>query len=294
MLLDTMCNTFGGIILIALLIALLAREARNSQAETRAITENAALLQRQVQQAQDELGQARLLQQQLAQRAADPAASNLLSLVQRRQQLRDLNELMVEQLQAAAQPAAFRPADLVSNWSVRATAVQTNLTLERTLAAGLESQLQELHLQSNQLAQAALRQVQHLRLPREHATVKTNLNVIVRYGKIYPLYLFRFGAPERNTESVSWAEEADHVRRVEPAPDKGFAAGPAAPGLAEFLAQVRTNDFYLAFQVYEDSFPAFRAVKEAALQHGFEYAWEPRTNGFIVRLGPGQQAPQPQ
>ena len=51
MLLDTMCNTFGGIILIALLITLLARETKVSEAETRAITENATVQRRQIQQA---------------------------------------------------------------------------------------------------------------------------------------------------------------------------------------------------------------------------------------------------
>ena len=43
MLLDTMCNTFGGIILIALLIALLARETKVSEAETRRVTESTAI-----------------------------------------------------------------------------------------------------------------------------------------------------------------------------------------------------------------------------------------------------------
>jgi len=291
MLLDTMCNTFGGIILIALLIALLARETRRNQAETRAITQSASLLHRQLEQAQSELAQARRLQQELARRAADPATAHLLSLVQRREQLRDLNELLVEQLRTANQPVSFRPADLISNWTARATAVETNLTQERTLAASLQSQLADLQLQSNALAQAALRQVQHLRLPREHDTTKTNLNVIVRYQRVYPLYFFRYGLPERNTDSLAWQEEPNNIKRVDPLPNQGFDAGPA---LAPFLAQVPTNNFYLAFQVYEDSFAAFRPAKEAALQHGLEYAWEPRTNGFIVRLGPGIQPPKPQ
>lgn len=71
MLLDTMCNTFGGIILIALLITLLARETKVSEAETRAITENATAQRRQIQQAENELAHALELQRSLDRRAAD-------------------------------------------------------------------------------------------------------------------------------------------------------------------------------------------------------------------------------
>lgn len=294
MLLDTMCNTFGGIILIALLITLLARETKVSEAETRAITENAAARRRQIQQAENELAHARELQRSLDRRAADPATSNLLSLAQQRKRLRDMNELLTEELRATGQPAAMRPGDLISNWTARATSTETNLTRERMLVASLQTRVEELQQQSNQLAQAALRQVQHLRLPREHTTAKTNLNVILRYGRVYPLYLFQYGMPERNTNSLAWQQESDQIRRVDPSPRRGIEPGPGAAALDQFLAQVSTNNFYLAFQVYEDSFSAFKAAKEAALRHGFEYAWEPRTNGFIIRLGPGIQAPQPQ
>src|SRR4051812_32206585 len=82
LLLDTMCNTFGGIIMIALLIALLSRDPSQSDAAQRA--EN---VQRQVQSIAQQTTEAERLHQRLLQ-SADPSTTNTLNLLSQRDELR--------------------------------------------------------------------------------------------------------------------------------------------------------------------------------------------------------------
>src|SRR5215212_2230753 len=83
LLLDTMCNTFGGIIMIALLIALLSRDASSDTA----ITQRAETVRRQIEQTQKQTIEAEQLRQRL-QQSIDPRAALTVALLTERDQLR--------------------------------------------------------------------------------------------------------------------------------------------------------------------------------------------------------------
>jgi len=304
MLLDTMCNTFGGIILIALLIALLARDTKVKEAETRAVTENEAMLQRRIASVEKDLADVRAQQTALERQARESAQSGLLSMIEARQRLRQLRGGLADVLRNAHQKLDAGPAanagqveQAIRQMLQKLNASEQRQTEARALETSLKERQRELQLtlqqDSNRLAQAIARRVQRLRLPREHATTKTHLYVIVRYGRLYPFLVYRDGEPERNTTSLRWIDETPTTRRVEPLPTLGVPVTNEG-ALAPFFRQFPADSLYLVFEVYEDSFAAFIAAKAAAIAQGFEYTWQPRRNGEVLRTGGGGAPPPPQ
>ena len=79
MLLDTMCNTFGGIILIALLVSLLARDLKPGKPATNTATPQSRL--------EDALRSARQAEMELGGRLADPRHTNVVALLRQREEL---------------------------------------------------------------------------------------------------------------------------------------------------------------------------------------------------------------
>jgi hypothetical protein len=305
MLLDTMCNTFGGIILIALLIALLARDTKVSEADHRRLTESSGLLQRQIEQAEQELTRAKTFQSDMEQRVSDPAQTDLLKLIEQRAQLRSASEMLAELLRSADQSinggtaaSQLQMTERIQQMNAENVAAERELIEQRNLGASLLGRIQELkrgmQQESNRLAQITTRQVQRLRLPREHQTSKTHLYVIVRYGQAYPLYIFRQGEPERNTAALRWEQENENTKRIVPVPGRGLNPETSGAALSQFLRDLPADKVYLVFQVFADSFAAFNACKQAAVQQGLEYTWEPRPNDAVLRLGATGLPPPPQ
>lgn len=304
MLLDTMCNTFGGIILIALLIALLARETKVKAAATRAVTESEVMLQRRITSVEQDLREARARQTALEQQTRESTQADLFRLVEQREQLRQLSAGLTELLRNSqsrldAGPVAnsSQVEEAIHQMLQRVSETEQRQTEARNLQASLQTKQREqrrtLQQDSNRLAQALAPRVQRLRLPREHETTKTHLYMIVRHGRLYPLYIFRNDNPERNTNSLRWIEESPTVRRVEPLPTLG-APVTTENALSPFFRQYPADNLYLVFQVYEDSFAAFNTAKAAAVTLGFEYTWQPRRNSEVLRIGAGSAPPPPQ
>ncbi len=303
MLLDTMCNTFGGIILIALLIALFARDSRSLEQQTPPGSEHSSLLGQRVEQAEREVARAAALEEELNRRVTDPTRTVLLELVEERDRIRELAETLASELRASASPAdaaasLAETVDRIETLASRNLESERRLAEEQSRAAALKGRIDELgrgiQSQSNRLALITARQTQRLRLPRERATTKSHLYLIVRFGKVYPLYSFVDGVPERNTTSLSWIQESETCRRVEPIPNAGIHPQMDAAAFSAMLRAIPADQIYLVFQVFPDSFEAFNQAKVAALAAGFDYTWEPRLDSTPLRLGPGAPPPPPQ
>jgi hypothetical protein len=108
MLLDTMCNTFGGIILIALLIALFARDSQSPTAPSSSHRESSEMFRERIEQAEADLARAVALEQELEARVTTPAQADLLQLLEQRDQVRSAADSLVSDLRAASSPASRR------------------------------------------------------------------------------------------------------------------------------------------------------------------------------------------
>lgn len=304
LLLDTMCNTFGGIVLIALLVTLVAREAKLSEAAARLAADSAEVVQQRLEQAQRELAAAQQFATDLAQQRQVAAAGAKLELVVRRQALRQehtrLQEALREagqQLAAARDTAARQRAELGQLRSrldaleqQRADAQRLNDSLQRT-AEQVRAQVLQTEARAASATEARIRT---LRLPREHGTQKRPWEIVVRHGAVYPVHVMVGGGQrDRNTTSLQWEETGDGAAWVEPLRGMGMNLQRAPTAFKTWLRTVPAQGYYLVFRVYADSFSVFNQAKQMALEEGYELTWVPYENSVRLKAGAGSTPPPP-
>lgn len=292
MLLDTMCNAFGGIILLAVMVVLLTNKEKNQRASS---SDSQDMLQRRLVLAQTNLDASLRLESALQARANDGRWKQQMTLLSTRKDLqdaiRDAQELITENTKdletaTAADPAdrlRFLNSELANEQAKKLEvqnsldAVEDNINRLKQRLAGME---QQVATKFNDLQRP-------LRLPMEHETDKRGLVVIVEYGRIYPC---NNSDLSRNDTDINWISSLD-TDTAEPIPSKGLDPDSAAA----YFSSLSGNSVYVVFCVFEDSFPAFIQAKQSAVENGISYGWEPRLDaaGPVILSETGQN-PAPQ
>jgi hypothetical protein len=295
LLLDTITNTFGGILFIAILLSLLLKSSSKSAAEAT----SRALPMSPVEQAELESQVADLqqkvesLQQRIAS-APHPADS----------QAEDSDLGKLSAAAAALEQAVAERAQAIKNTleSQREAATATEQiemmekdrkSIEETLAEA-EHRLTAAREEAARLAQAAVqidRQQeateieQTVSLPSLRPSLKSEVGVYVRFDKIFMMHKWRNG--ERlgpNTDQfviVPLPAEvgARQVARPKPATGKDVSAATIDEDLRQLLKSFSPDRFVICLAVFEDSFDVFQLIKAALVRNGFEYR--------PMALGPG-------
>lgn len=136
-----------------------------------------------------------------------------------------------------------------------------------------------------------------MHLPNQISTDKRPWSVIAQYGRLFSVYDLApaRGAPLReNRQSLEWRPHQGGATEVIARAGQGEDPQAAVRRLAQaFYASGRTN-YYFAFLVKDDSFPAFSQAKEAAEVLGFQCGWEPFTEREPILLSPRGQRIFPQ
>lgn len=297
MLLDTMCNTFGGIILLAVLVTLLTSRERYGSAATASDTQE--MLQRRLAMAQSDLQQALQLQTLLQAKANDERWKTQVSLLATRQQIQDeikaIRELAAQNAKELDATASTDPAERMKNLNAQLAAAQTRkLEAQNSLAASkenakrLKTRLVSLEKQAADLVNESQRE---LRLPKEHETGKRVIYMIARYGQIYPCRNFDLS---RNETDIEWTSTLTS-EIAEPKKGKGIDPVVNAAGLRTYFRNQSGSSVYVAFCVFEDSFPAFIRAKQLATESGLAYGWEPfQFSDGPVSFGTVGHTPKPQ
>jgi hypothetical protein len=296
MLLDTMCNAFGGIILLAVLVVVLTNRERSQIATA---SESQEMLQRRFAMAQENLRQSLQLQTALQTKANDSRWKMQVSLLATRQQIHDeiktIRELAAQNAKELEASASSDPAErmkaLNSQLAVvqtRKTEAQNSLAVSKDNVKRLTTRLAGLEKQASELANESQRQ---LRLPKEHETSKRVLYVIARYGRIYTCRNFDLS---RNETDIEWTSTLTG-ETAEPKPGKGIDPVGNMAGLKSYFSNLSEKSVYVAFCVFEDSFPAFIRAKQVATESGLSYGWDPfqLSNGPVSFAAVGH-TPKPQ
>ncbi|MCX6881378.1 MAG: hypothetical protein NTV12_02535 [Verrucomicrobia bacterium] len=297
LLLDTMCNTFGGIIMLAVLVTLLSSRERQERPETPSDTEE--MLQRRLNLAQANLQKALQLQTTLQTKVNDPRWKSQLPLLATRQQLqdevkvlRDLASRKAKDLSVTANddPSA-RMKQLVSELTMaqaRKVEAQNSVDAAKENVKRLTVRLADLGKQTTARVNESQRQ---LRLPKEHKTDKKSRYVIAKYGKIY---ICRDSDSSQNKADMKWISRSGGDDEAQPKQEKGIdpMANPAA--LTSYFAGQSAESVYIAFVVYGDSFPAFLHAKRIAINRGLSYGWEPFQESRVVIFSKEGHDPAPQ
>jgi hypothetical protein len=245
LLLDTMCNAFGGIIMIALLIALLSRDASSETATDH--------IQRLLQSIEQQTTEAQQLQQRL--KISEPNTTAAFELLTQRDELR-------QRIEAARHM-------IRSNTTALAAIPQIDPAETERLVAQLQSKTNDVQTLQQQIDREMQARQRALRLPRERATGKKTYYFIVRFGRIYPVHAMRDGRRELNTQTLDW-RHAEGGETATPKAGLGFDM----PTFARLFAEIPPQTYSIHFIVYNDSFPMFLAARQVPVSRNYDTGWE--------------------
>lgn len=297
LLLDTLCNVFGGIILIACLLAMLSRP----QPETRPVAEASdqeagIVLEKKIEQARAELDGLQKRRAEL-QREDDPSLKPLMQELQalkrtaeeRRQKIAEQDELAAKKAEQLMRDASTEIARLRSE--VQEAEQKLGIVNKETEAArqrheALKKQLADLQLELESVKDL---KVEKLRFPRERQSEKQPAPVIVRHGQVFPLY-----DPEgRPAPGVTHARSADGKSTAVPLAGMGMMPVRDAQRLREFLPKLVRGGRYLTIYVYPDSFATMRELKKLIFELGLEYGLEICDEHRVLVFGTHGAKPAP-
>jgi hypothetical protein len=296
MLLDTMCNAFGGIILLAVLVVLLTS---NEKSQSTNASETIEMLERRTEVAEDNLQKALELRAALQTKADDARWKTQMSLLATRQQLQEetkaIRELAAQDAKDLEASTSTDPVERVKALNAQLAAAQAGkTTAQNSLAATTENtkrlqmRLARLQKQASDIVNESQRS---LRLPKEHETSKRVIYVIARYGRIYTC---RNSDLSRNETDLEWTSTFTS-ETAEPKQGRGIDPVTNAAGLRAYFKNLAGSSVYVAFCVFEDSFPAFIRAKQFATESGLSYGWDPfQLSDGPVSFGAVGHTPKPQ
>lgn len=274
MLLDTLCNTFGGIILIALLLALSVNKKSVELYDKLVKTDdNQSDLIREREQLRNSLIDLKDENIEILEDLEDDAYSKREEIEEIKDNLDDLNSDS-SSLEKLAQLEKEKLQDMLD---AESTIEEERLTMEEELSR-LEAIFEHQEL-SKELKKKPYRKVS---LPQQKDTRKKPLPVIVAHGKMYPMISINIGSVEKNEDGLLWNQTPDDRFQVKVDPEKGVDPM-NDDALDLFLSSVRDaprsvrQDFFLNLFVYSDSenFAIFNKIRDEAVLRKLDYNWIP-------------------
>lgn len=297
LLLDTLCNVFGGIILIACLLAMLSRPKTPATKADLFINPEAGILaQKRIEMAQAELDGLQKLRAQL-QSEDDPSLLPLITeletLKKTAEKLRQEKAKQDEIATAKAKQMVHDVGNEIARLREQEQEIEKKLGIinkdteaARQRHAALEKQLADLQLELESVHEL---KIEKLRFPRERLINKSAAPIIVQYGQVFPLY-------DGANEAVSGVR---HVPAVDGSftafANKGAGLSPSlhAKQLRELLLQYAKGNRYLTLYVYPDSYATLRELKKLIYEVGIDYGMDLRTENSTLIFDPKGTKPAP-
>jgi len=280
LLLDTICNTFGGILFIALLVVILLQLQGE---QTAATTEKDVT-------------------------AADLAALRI-ELADRIDSERRLRELLDRQRHTLADLAPDELADLIAeHHAVNATHAERQTQREdllqqsaelaesieqthedlKSTAADLEAAKARVRTLEQQVADQRESRRRELRTPVQHMPHgKREIGCVLQYGRFYIWHRYDgFGQlGGLNTDEFIVLEDGIATVRTTPRPTKGIPIDDSATcreKLSSRLARFAPDDCYIAVVTRPDSFAEWQVLRNHLAEQGFEYRLMPFNDGETI------------
>lgn len=282
LLLDTICNMFGGVLFLAILIAVLIRTTEQTKQESdrppvevvsaselhdleRELTE---LLQE-----RDAKAAAMQKQRELMRQFVDPKAAEILKSIAELES--EQNRLETDSAKAARTLAEQR--EKVESLAAALVSLDKNLTAAELELVSTQKALQD-EIDSRTRTAS---------LPNLRASTKQEVGLILRFGRLYSWHTYdRLGLRQGvNLEDMAVVSEEDVVVEVAPMP---FAGAPVTnPGDKTAAVWQKLKPFdphrhYIAVIVYDDSFAEFANLKQMLIERGFEYRLMPTVPGETI------------
>lgn len=278
LLLDTICNMFGCVLFLAILIAVLIRAASSAADEAAAPADekvSAAALDsldhKLLSRLQDRATLAAAVDAQRARKArfADPEAKQMLERATvLEHERREIDGRNSERLRSLGGLHA-----VMESIEREIKSLNEQLATARSLLVGLRSDKEkEVEARS-----------ESLNPPRLRSSLKGEAVLVLRFGRLYIWH--RYDALGRRI-GINWQDMTMIGREgalvlVQPNPLAGLALADGAAGvaLAHKLSPFSPNNFYVAIVVYDDSFAEFATVKKTLIKDKYDYRLMPAVPG---------------
>ena len=270
LLLDMMCNAFGGIVFIGLLIAVLSSSmSRQEQDKIKNSSRNLEQVERKLEyeklsREQKELKAAAThLEETLAkidQSSSPSAGSDLSVLISTNYLLRDA----CAALEATNDVLTALISDCINT-------IQLNLST----SSNLENQIKRLRADLKQRKEESK---EIARLPREHtASGQRAVFIAIKDGKFYPISNFSKARPRGYDEEEVVVESGPGRDVIELRKTGGEVIRQGSECLGKFalaLNSIQKRVEFISFAVSTNSFAEFNYVKAIIVNHGYSYNWQ--------------------
>jgi hypothetical protein len=278
LLLDTICNAFGGIVLIAILITLLTRDTQDRM-EEQASSADRELIERQIASLQSDIKEAQdYLQRQADAVSVDPKLLSQLDQLKGALETAkgENNEAWVAWKDSASKAAGYDPeSDKALGDRVAITSRLSRLKTENTsLKEKLDRLKMRLETLRRERAEIVNSKAEQLRLPKEQAERVGYVFILLKNSEIYPLFTARDGELKPNEYSLEWERFGDSGYNVTPISGKGIRPEAAGSALAEFLDVLAREGKYAALDVDSKSVEAYRALRTELLRRRIPFGWD--------------------
>ncbi len=282
--LDTICNAFGGIMFISILISILVQmrgEQEHDPSPAKTISHAEARLM------EDEYEQLQRARETLRQ---EIASQEKLLVGDSKEEILDLSN-RVEEVQQSIDKAIEKQSELVK----RTVSLDTDIVSERESIANLSKELQDARLavaeRGKEIDDALDSKEQSTTLPKVTPTSKGNVVCAMRYGKLYFVT-----DPQSNLSSDVYKPHTDSrkslgILYVSPRKTAGWMM--PDEGSLQFKSAMQgispTNTF-VSVAVWADSFAEFSDFKKTLNALGYEYDLLPIDDAAELPLGSGSNA----
>ena len=258
LLLDTLCDVFSSIILIACLLALLTNQQTTVPGGTNIISGmQGRVLTEKLDAAKSELAGLQKLNLQMKDLGHDP----LQTLMSERNELQAtqerLRKLQATQMKPDTAPAKDPTGDIkelrseVKALDQRVADAKARKDAAEKKAGDLAAQIQDIR---SKITAENEKHSEHVRFPKERAITKAAMNIILQNG----------GMSLSNVAAV---------RRL--------------------LASYKRWGGYVSLNVFPDSFETFRAFKVLILEAGLDYGFDVYPEHYIITFSPKGSSPAP-
>lgn len=295
LLLDTLCNVFGGVVLIACLLAIIPRASFPPPLLPVEIATN-EMRERRIATAKSEIKQLDAKINELSQ-GADSSKSELLA---RRESLRrtlagiksqrqEIDDKEITEAEARATVAKEKPGDLQQTLDQIQIQVVRNENLvksEDQKIKFLEDRLKQMNEESSVLSKG---KVQAVRFPRERVRNASPFPIIVKYGQLYPLVIGE--SLEINDALIREKTSEEDTMRVAPVRGEGMTLPGSRATLSLTLKAAASEKTYISIYLYPDSFGAFQDLKNAIIDAKLSYGLEFMEDGIPLSFSSDGSAP---
>ncbi|QGQ25810.1 hypothetical protein F1728_25435 [Gimesia benthica] len=283
LLLDTICNTFGGVLFISILVVILINMSSDAAQVTPPDEAELMEMQIELQKSQERIQKLKNAidqQQSIESQFVDPDTK---MIVRKWTQLNaDLTRLQESKDQALA------------NISKDQTLINKVAAESKQSADALAQAKEEYNSLLSRLRTEVETRTQAAKLPKLRRTSKTEMVFFLREGYLSS-YARKMGegsyVPNTNEVVEKTGPQGAYIEPVSSAGIK-ISKGDNAiqESLERRLADFKPSQHYIAVFVSPDSFEEFAVLKDLMVQKGFEYRLEPYTPDQKVYIGPAQNA----